>query len=346
MQNVFIALISFIVLIGCSSKAPENSPSQEEKSIVVYSHRHYPSDQKLFAQFTEETGIQVAVRKGKADELIKKLEIEGKDTKADVLITVDIGRLYLAKNKSLLQSVKSDTLQKNIPSHLQDPDGFWYGLTKRARVIVYHKDRVNKNDLSTYETLVDPKWHKKILIRSSGNIYNQSLVASLIVANGKEKAQKWANGIVKNMARTPKGNDRDQVKAIAAGEGDLAVVNTYYIGKLLTSDNEEEKKAGQAVQIFFPNQDDRGTHINVSGAGVVASSKNKELAIRFLEFLSSEKAQKVFAESNHEYPINPKVEASELVKSWGKFKEDQVNLEELGKNNKEAVKAMDLEGWK
>ncbi|WP_372366237.1 Fe(3+) ABC transporter substrate-binding protein [Candidatus Uabimicrobium sp. HlEnr_7] len=341
-----IASLLFIVLLlvpACNQKPAEGDSG---KKVTIYTHRHYPSDQKLFKQFTAETGIEVVVRKSKANELIKKIEIEGEKTEADLLITVDVGRLHLAQNKGLLQGVTSETLTKNVPSHLHHKDGYWYALTKRARVVVYSKDRVKPEQLSTYEALTDAGWKGKIAVRSSSNIYNQSLLASIIVANGKEKALEWAKGVVANMERTPTGNDRDQVKEVAAGKADLAIVNTYYLGKLLNSENADEVKAGEAVKVFFPNQDGRGTHVNISGAGVTKYAKNKENAMKLLEFLTSKKAQQTFAQANYEYPVHPEVKPSELVSSWGDFKEDQVNLSELGVNNKEAVKTFDLAGWK
>lgn len=341
MRITCIFVLFTLLLSACSEK-----PNNNEQKVTVYTHRHYPSDQKLFEQFTKETGIQVVVRKSNASELIKKIEIEGDKTEADMLITVDVGRLHLAQEKGLLQGVSSETLTKNVPEHLRHQDGYWYALTKRARVVVYHKDRVKSEQLSTYEALADSAWKGKVVIRSSTNIYNQSLLASIIVANGKDKALAWAKGMVGNMARTPTGNDRDQVKAVAAGEADLAVVNTYYIGKLLTSDNPDEVKAGQAVKVFFPNQNGRGTHVNISGAGVTKHAKNKDNAIKLIEFLTSKKAQETFAQVNYEYPIHPEVKPSDIVASWGEFKEDKVKLSKLGENNKEAVKTFDIAGWK
>ncbi|TDT70590.1 iron(III) transport system substrate-binding protein [Hypnocyclicus thermotrophus] len=317
-----------------------------KNEVNVYTHRHYDSDQSLFQKFEKETGIKVNVVNASADELIKKLELEGKRTPADILITVDAARLHRAKSKNLLQPVISESLIKNVPSHLRDKDSYWYGLTYRARVIVYDPNKTNINDLSTYEDLANPKWKGKILTRSSSNAYNQSLIASIIAHNGEEKTFEWAKGIVNNFARTPKGNDRDQAKAVLANEGELAIMNTYYIGKMYNSSNELERKVARTLKIFFPNQNGRGAHINVSGIGVTKYSKNKENAIKFIEFLTSEAAQKDFAEANYEYPVNPNVEASKLVKSWGSFKADTLNLSILGELNENAVKIADRAGWK
>lgn len=344
---MLIGFLALTLMFSCKNSEEKNKNSENEKQEVnVYTHRHYESDQELFKQFEEETGIKVNVINASADELIQKMSMEGEQSPADVLITVDAGRLERAKSQDLLQPIDSQVLENIIASHLKDADNHWFSLTKRARVIAYAKDRVNPEELSTYEDLASDKWDDKLLIRSSGNIYNQSLMASLIVHLGEEEAKIWAEAVVENMARSPQGNDRDQVKAVVAGEGDLAVVNTYYIGKLLNSDDPEEVKAGEQVGLFFPNQDGRGTHINVSGAGVAKYAPNKENAIKFIEFLVSEEAQKVFAHSNYEYPVNQAVAPAELLQEWGEFKEDTLNLSKLGENNKKAVILFDEAGWK
>jgi len=347
MKKTLIGLLALTLMFSCKNAEDKNENAENEKQeLNVYTHRHYESDQDLFKQFEEETGIKVNVINASADELIQKMRMEGEQSPADVLITVDAGRLERAKSSDLLQAVSSDILEETIPSHLKDADNYWFGLTKRARVIAYAKDRVEESELSTYEDLASEKWNDKLLIRSSGNIYNQSLMASIMVHNGEEEAKNWATAVVENMARAPKGNDRDQVKAVVAGEGDLAVVNTYYIGKLLNSEDPEEVKAGENIALFFPNQDGRGTHINVSGAGVAKYAPNKENAIKFIEFLISEDAQKIFAHSNYEYPVNEAVEPAALLQEWGTFKEDTLNLSKLGQNNKQAVMLFDEAGWK
>ncbi|CAH2214534.1 Fe(3+) ABC transporter substrate-binding protein [Tepidibacter aestuarii] len=343
--------LSIALLVGCTTKQEsatgnEGNESNKEGVVNVYTSRHYDADKELYKLFTEETGITVNVVEGKDDELIERLDREGEDTEADVLIVADAGRLHRAKSQDLLQSIESEVLNNNIPENLRDKDNEWYGLTKRGRVIVYSKDRVNPSELSTYEDLINPKWNGKILVRSSSNTYNQSLLASFIEINGEEKAKEWAKGLVDNMAREPKGNDRDQAKAVVAGEGDIAIMNTYYLGKLLNSSDPEEVKVGEQVSVFFPNQDTTGTHINVSGGGVTKNANNKENAIKFIEFLSNEKAQSIFANANYEYPANPNVEPSELLKSWGEFKTQDISLNKLGENNKRAVEIFNEIGWK
>ncbi|PAB59643.1 Fe(3+) ABC transporter substrate-binding protein [Anaeromicrobium sediminis] len=357
MKKLFLVLslsmMLILGLVGCSSNEEAAVSNEEVKEEVkaeqvvnLYTDRHYDTDQELFDLFTKETGIKVNVVKAKGDELIERLAREGENTQADLLITADAGRLHRAKSKELLQSVSSETLSKNVPENLRDVDSNWFGLTVRGRVLVYSKDRVDPSDLSTYEDLVNPKWNGKILVRSSSNIYNQSLLASLIEIKGEEEAKKWAKGVVENMAREPKGNDRAQATAVVAGEGDIAIMNTYYVGKMLNSSNPEEVKVAENVGVFFPNQDSEGTHINVSGVGMTKHSKNMENGIKLMEFLSSEKAQKQFAETNYEYPVNSNVEPSELLKSWGKFKAQNINLSRLGELNSQAVKIFNEVGWK
>lgn len=317
-----------------------------EEVVNVYTHRHYEADQQLFDKFSEATGIKVNVVSASADELIQKLELEGQGSPADILITVDAGRLHRAQEKGLLQPIVSETLSQNIPSKFREPDGYWFGLTFRARILAYHNERVSPEELDSYERLTDEKWKGRILTRSSENIYNQSLLASIIAHSGEAAAQRWASGLLANMGREPKGSDRDQVKAVAAGEGDVAIVNSYYIGLMLNDSNPEEVKAAEQITVFFPNQNDRGTHINVSGAGVTAHAPNKDNAVKLIEFLSGEEAQNFLATINYEFPVNPNVEKSPLLASWGDFKSDEINLSELGKNNRAAVVIFDQVKWK
>jgi len=335
-----------LVCIGMVSLSVFSCGSKDEEVVNIYTHRHYAADQELFSRFTELTGIKVNVVNASADELIQKLELEGANSPADILITVDAGRLHRAEEKGLFQPFESEIIERNIPAKFRDPENYWTGLTYRARIIAYSKDRVNPEDLSTYEDLASDKWKGKILTRSSENIYNQSLLASIIAANGSEVAEEWASAVLANMARDPKGSDRDQVKAVAAGEGDLAIVNTYYIGLMLNDENPEETKAAEQIAIFFPNQDDRGTHINISGVGIARYAPNKENAIKLIEYLSEEEAQSILANLNYEFPINDRVAKVPLHEAWGEFKTDDINLSILGENNQEAVEIFDRVGWK
>ena len=313
--------------------------------VNVYSARHYPSDQTLFDMFTKETGITVNAIQGVAEELMQRQQMEGDSSPADVLITVDAGNLWRAEQWGLLQPIQSEILDKEIPANLRHPDNLWFSFSTRARVILRDKNKIGEDGITRYEDLADPKWQGKILITTSNSIYNQSLLASIIEADGSEKAEAWAKGLVANLARKPEGADTEQVLALAAGVGEIAVSNSYYYGRLLGRDAETRKQLDH-IGIVFPNQHDRGTHINVSGGGVAAYAPNKANAIRFLEFLVSPEAQKVFADANYEFPIRADVEPIDIVKAWGTFKADPVNVSALGKNNAEAVRIMDRAGWR
>lgn len=314
--------------------------------VNVYSHRHYDTDKKLFKMFEDKTGIKVNVVKAKASALIKRMESEGAKSPADVLITVDAGRLYQAKSKDLLQSINSNYLTTNIPATLRDKDNKWFALTKRSRVAVYRIGSGMDSKLSTYEDLADPKFKGQIMVRSSNNIYNQSLMAAMIAHHGEEYALNWAKGVVANMAKAPKGNDRYQVKAVANGIGSIAIANTYYIGKMVNNKDASQRESVKKVKIFFPKFENGGTHINVSGAGVAKYAPNKDNAIKFVEFLASKDAQELFAQANYEYPVLAGVKSSKLVSSWGQFKDDTISINTLGENNKAAVKVFDQAGWK
>ncbi len=327
---VFLLILSFTTVVGAAGE------------VNLYTNRHYDTDELLLEEFEEDTGITVNVLKGGSDELIEKISREGKDTSADLLITADAGRLHRAKTMGLLQPVESEVLFNNVPENLRDEENYWFGLTVRGRVIVYAKDRINEDDLTSYEDLTDQKWDDKILVRSSSNIYNQSLLASFIELYGRDWAVNWAEGIVENMARKPQGNDRAQATAVAAGQGDIAIMNTYYLGKMLNSSNQEEVKVAKQLEIFFPEK----THINVSGIGLTKYAKNKENAVKLMEYLTSNKAQKMFAKANYEYPVNNEVEPSDLLKSWGEFETQDINLSSLGENNKEAYMIFNQVGWK
>jgi len=314
--------------------------------VNIYSARKEDLIKPLLTQFENKTGIKVNLITSKADALLQRLISEGKNSPADILITTDAGRLYRAQQASVLQTIQSATLEASVPKQYRDPEGYWFGLSLRARPIIYAVDRVKPEQLSSYETLADADWKQKVCIRSSDNIYNQSLVASLISHLGEESTQQYVAALVKNFARPPQGGDRDQVKAIASGQCDVALVNNYYLGQMLTSKNPSELDAAQQVKIFWPNQDGRGAHVNISGAAVTASSKNKAAAISLLEFLVSDDAQTWYAKTNFEYPIKPGVQASDILNSWGEFKADSLSLRKLGELNAQAVKIMDRAKWK
>lgn len=314
--------------------------------VNVYSHRHYDTDKQLFKMFEEKTGIKVNVVNAKASALIKRMETEGAKSPADVLITVDAGRLFQAKQKDLLQSIDSNYLTTNIPANLRDKDNKWFALTKRSRVAVYRIGSEVEGKLSTYEDLADPKFKGQIMVRSSNNIYNQSLLAAMIAHHGEEKALEWAKGVVANMAKAPKGNDRYQVKAVANGIGSIAIANTYYIGKMVDNKDVSQRESVKKVKIFFPEFKNGGTHINVSGAGVAKYAPNKENAVKFIEFMASKDAQELFAKGNYEYPVLAGVKSSDIVSSWGQFKDDTISINTLGENNAAAIRIFDKAGWK
>jgi len=313
--------------------------------VNLYSARHYDTDSDLYQSFTNRTGVQVNLVEAEADQLIERIKSEGANSPADVFITVDAGRLWRAEEEGILQPISSSVLEQAVPENLRHPQGLWFGLSKRARVIVYNKSRVNPAELSTYEDLADEQWRGRILVRSSSNVYNQSLIGSMIEVNGAEATEEWARGIVANFARPPEGGDTPQIQAVAAGVGDVAIANHYYYLRLLNSDNPEEREAAEQTAIFFPNQRDRGTHINISGGGVLANSPNKAAAIQFLEHLVSPEAQEIFARGNTEYPVLAGVPLDPAVQALGEFKEDSVNAAVFGQNNAEALQIMDRAGW-
>ena len=328
---------------------PSHLPAQSDQDAInIYSARKQELIQPLLEDFQARSGIEVNLVTGNADELLTRLELEAEATPADLFITVDAGRLHRAKEAGVLQSIDDAGITGAVPTHLQDQDGLWIGLSKRARAIVYATDRVDEGLLSTYEALTDPEWKGRICIRSSSNIYNQSLVASMIVASGVAATEEWAKGMVDNMARSPAGGDTDQIKAVAAGECDLAVVNSYYFGRLVGSDDADNRKIVENLRIFWPNQGDgeRGTHINVSGAGITMHAKNRDGALDLLRFLVSADAQDWYSAVNHEFPTVIGAPVSPTLLAWGDFREDDVGLSLLGVNNRAAVEIFDRAGWK
>lgn len=342
---LFAAAIAWAAVVACSDQKAEKL---SQASVVnLYSARHYDTDKTLYESFTKQTGIKVNLVEAKADELIERIKSEGANSPADVIITVDAGNLWRAKEAGILQPVTSQALTSAIPANIRDSDNQWFGLSQRARVIMYNKDKVKSSDLSTYEALTDPKWKGRILVRSSSNVYNQSLVGSMIPVNGVPKTEAWAKGLVANLARQPEGNDTAQIKAVASGQGDIAIANSYYIARLLKSDKADEKAIAQKIGVFFPNQSDRGTHVNISGGAVVKTAKNKDAAIKFLEYLASREGQEMFASRNNEYPIIKDVAVDPVVASFTQqAKFDNTNAEVFGKNNPEALKISNRVGWK
>lgn len=317
-----------------------------EQSVNIYSARHYESDKELYALFQEQTGIKVNVVSANAPELIERIKREGSSTEADLFITVDGGVLYSAKAAGILQPVASPLVLKNVPAALRDKDNTWFGLTTRARVIVYAKDRVKPEQLSTYEDLADSGWKGKVLARPSSSLYDQSLLASLITLDGEANALAWVKGIAANFARPPKGNDRGQAIDIVAGLGDVALMNTYYIGQMLNSKNPEEVKAAHNIGVFFPNQQSTGTHVNVSGIALTKFAQRTANAIKLIEFLTGVPAQERLSAGNYEFPVNPAARKHPLLASWGDFKTQRIDFSVLGANNAKAIQLFAEGGWK
>ncbi|MDN3516981.1 Fe(3+) ABC transporter substrate-binding protein [Aquisalimonas lutea] len=315
-------------------------------NVNIYSARHYDTDDALYEAFTERTGIEVQVLEANSDQLIERIEREGEASPADVLITVDAGRLWRAQQAGVFQSIESDVLAERLPDRLRHPDGLWFGFSQRMRTIFYNRESFDPARVDTYEDLAEPEFEGEICIRSSSNIYNQSLLASLIDAHGEEEAQEWAQGVVDNMARQPQGGDTDQIRGVAAGECQLAVANHYYYVRLLKSDDPNDRAAARKVGMILPNQDGRGAHMNVGGAGVVEGAPNRDNAIRFLEYLASDEAQELFAKGNNEFPVVEGVKRDPVLESWGNIHVDDINVSALGRYNDEAVRIFDRVGWR
>ena len=314
--------------------------------VNIYHSRHYTTDTGLWEGFTEKTGIKVNVINADHDQLIQRILQEGENSPADVLITVDAGRLAFAADKNIFAPVSSPVLEQTVPAYLRDPKNLWFGLAYRARIIVYHKDRVDPSELSTYEALAGPAFKGRLLVRSGTSTYNLGLMGALIDVDGVERAEAWARGIVANMARAPEGGDTDQIKAVAAGLGDLALANHYYFARLAGSANPQDQAVVQNLRVFFPSLGDRGTHINISGAGVIRTAKNRDNAIRLLEYLVTPEAQAYFANVAFEYPVNAAVPPNPILASWGPFKQDRLNPAVYASNSAEAANIMDRVGWK
>lgn len=347
-RRVFLATGAAMTAVAVGQLKRQAPAIAQSRSRVLnlYSARHYDTDDDLYKSFTDKTGISVNLVEAEADQLIQRIRSEGRNSPADVILTVDAGRLWRAQQAGILQPVNSRVLNTAIPSSFRDAQGNWFGLSKRARVIAYNKDKVNPAQLRTYEALADARWRGKLLTRSSNHVYNQSLVGSILAARGAQATEQWARGIVANLARPPQGGDTDQLKALAAGVGDIALSNTYYLVRLMKSNKPEDKAVADKIRVVFPNQGDRGTHVNISGGAVVKTSRNKAGAIAFLEHLVSPEAQRIFAMGNNEYPIVASAAVDATVKSLGNFKEDKLNASVYGRNNAEALRIMDRAGWK
>jgi iron(III) transport system substrate-binding protein len=319
----------------------------QDKAVNIYSSRHYQTDEALYSGFTKATGIKVNRIEAGEDALIERVRNEGARSPADVLITVDAGRLWRAEQLGLFQPVKSRVLESRIPENMREPGGHWFGFSQRARVIAYNKDKVKPGEISTYEELGDAKWKGRVCMRSSTNIYNLSLMGALIDHLGEQKAEAWAKAVRANLAQEPKGGDTDQLKAVAAGQCDVTVSNQYYYARLARSDKPDERRAAERIGIVFPNQNGRGTHVNISGAGVLKHAPHRDAAVKFLEYLASDEAQRYFADGNNEWPVvaNVKVD-NPVLNALGEFKRDRINVAVLGRNQASSQKIYDRVAWK
>lgn len=322
------------------------SAQQDAGEVNLYSSRHYDTDLALYDEFTAATGIKVNWIEAEADALIERIQAEGEYSPADILITVDAGRLWRAEESGVLSELDSEILNTRVPEHLRHPDGLWFGFSKRARIIIYNKAAGLPAPLETYADLADPAHKGEICMRSSSNIYNISLLASIVAREGAEAAEQWARGVVANFARPPQSTDTGQIEAVASGECRISLVNTYYLARYVASEDPEMRAVADAVGVVFPNQGGSGTHVNISGAGVVKTAPNRESAIRFLEYLTGEQAQGYFANGNNEYPIVEGVAPAAVVMALGEFEEDTLNAAELGRNQAEAVRVFDKAGWR
>ena len=332
--------ILFFIITFFSSSFLTSVIAASDNDLTVYSTRKEHLIKPLFDAFTEKTGIKVSYLTGKGGALIERIKLEGKKTKADLFMTVDAGNLWYASTQNLFQPVESQIIENNIPSHLRDPNGLWTGLSVRARTIIYSTERVNPDELSTYQDLANKKWEGRLCLRTSKKVYTKSLVSSLIYHDGLEKTTDIVRGWIDNLAATPHAEDVHIMTSILAGQCDVGIVNSYYFGRLQAED------PNVALKLFWANQDSTGTHVNVSGAGVTKHSKNPESAIKLLEFLTSIEAQKIYVELNKEYPASQKIKADNLIALWGDFNQDKMNLSVAGKNQADSVSLMQREGYR
>ena len=337
-----LLLLAPALLVSLPAAPPA---SAQERVLNLYSSRHYDTDRALYDGFTQRTGIRIRLIEGEADQLIERIRNEGANSPADVLITVDAARLHRAQAAGLLQPTRSAFLEARIPAYLREPDGHWFGLSKRARVIMFDRQNPPEN-LTRYEDLADPRFRGQLCIRSSSHPYNLSLMGSILAANGEAAAEAWARGVVANFARQPQGGDTPQFQAIMAGQCRLAVANTYYLARLGASERPQDRALYERIGVIFPNQADRGTHVNISGAGVVRTAPNREAAVAFLEYLASDDAQRMFANGNFEYPVVAGIAPHPALAAFGEFREDSLNAARFGATSAQALQIMQRAGWR
>jgi iron(III) transport system substrate-binding protein len=336
-----------ILALGLTGLVASGPALSQQNVVNIYSSRHYQTDEALYSGFTRKTGIKVNRIEAGEDALIERIRSEGARSPADVLITVDAGRLWRAEQLGLFQPVKSQILEARVPESFREPAGQWFGFSQRARVIAYNKTKVKPGEIQTYEELADPKWKGRVCMRSSTNIYNLSLMGALIDHLGPQKAEDWAKAVRANLAQEPKGGDTDQLKAVAAGQCDVTISNQYYYARLARSDKPEERGVADRIGIVFPNQQSWGTHVNISGAGVLKHAPHKDAAVKFLEYLASDEAQRYFADGNNEWPVVANLKTDNpVLNALGDFKRDRLNVAVLGHNQPASQKIYDRVAWK
>ncbi|MFC4597135.1 extracellular solute-binding protein [Cohnella hongkongensis] len=346
-RGALLAAVSALLVTVCMSCADKGQKefAGNRQIVNVFTARHYQVDTAIYQEFTRRTGIHVQEIKGTAEELIERMEREGEHTPADLFVSVDGGILHFAKQRGVLQPIASEAVNRSVPAEWRDPDGYWTGISTRSRVLVYAKDRVNPEDLSSYEALTSERWRGKVLVRSASSLYNQALLASFIGLHGEREAAKWAEEIVRNFARAPEGGDKDQVMAIAAKVGDVAIMNTYYIGQMLSSKDLAEREAAEKLGIVFPNQQTTGTHVNISGIGLAKHAPHKENALKLIEFLTGAEGQTMLAMTSYEFPVNAEADRPEWLRNWQGFKRQPVDIAGLGQFYEQAKEIFQRAGW-
>ena len=338
-------LSSSLGATGAALFAPAALRAQD-RTLAIYSSRHYDTDRELYDGFTRQTGVRIRLIEANVDQLLERIRAEGANSPADILVTVDAGRLARAKDAGVLARVQSAVLDSRIPAHLRDPEGFWYGFSSRARVVMYDRNLGLPAGLARYEDLAKPQFRGMVSTRSSSNIYSIGWTASMLAANGAEATEAWARGIAANLSRPPQGGDTDQIRAVAAGQGRLAISNTYYLGLLHRSARAEDREIAGRMAVLFPNQGDRGAHVNISGAGVVRTAPNRDAAQAFLEYLSSPPAQSIFADGNMEYPVVADAQPHAFLRGLGQFKQDPLNAARMAELSPDALRIMQRAGWR
>jgi iron(III) transport system substrate-binding protein len=319
----------------------------QDKVLNLYTARHYSTDEALYNDFTRQTGIRINRIEGGEDALFERIRAEGANSPADVFLTVDVGRIWRAEQAGIFAPVKSKVLESRIPAAYRDPDGEWFGFSARARLIVYNKTMVKPGEITRYEDLADPKWKGKVCVRSSAHPYQLSLMAGMVAALGEQKGEEWIKGLTANLARDPKGGDTDQLRAVAAGECAVTLSNNYYVVRLMRSEKPDDRKVMESLAFVWPNQADRGASMNISGGGMLKNAPHKEAAVKFLEYLASDSAQKYFADGNNEWPVVPGVKIDNpALERLGSFKADPINVGVLGKNQPVVQRMADRAGYR